>query len=60
MNDTQMTEIERYQIKAYLMKAGYTQQAIAIGLNRSASTISRELKRATPDYEDIDLNKLRG
>jgi len=44
MNYTQMTEIERYQIKAYLT-AGYTQKAIANALNRTPSTISRELKR---------------
>jgi IS30 family transposase len=44
MNYTQMTEIERYQIKAYLT-AGYTQKAIAYELNRTPSTISRELKR---------------
>ena len=44
MNYTQMTEIERYQIKAYLT-AGYTQKAIGYELNRTPSTISRELKR---------------
>ena len=44
MNDTQITEIERYQIKAYLT-AGYTQKAVAYELNRTPSTISRELKR---------------
>jgi len=33
MNYTQITEIERYQIKAYLT-AGYTQQAITNELNR--------------------------
>ena len=44
MNYTQMTERERYQIKAYLT-AGYTQKAIANELNRTPSTISRELKR---------------
>jgi IS30 family transposase len=46
MNYTQVTEIERYQIRAYL-KAGYTQQAIARELDRAPSTISRELKRNT-------------
>ena len=44
MNYTQMTEIERYQIKAYLA-AGDTQKAIGYELNRTPSTISRELKR---------------
>ena len=44
MNYTQMTEIERYQIKAYL-EASYTQKAITYELNRTPSTISRELKR---------------
>ena len=39
-----MTEIERYQIKAYLT-AGYTQKTVAYELNRTPSTISRELKR---------------
>ncbi len=44
MSHTQLTEIERYQIHAFL-KAGYNQKSIAKELNRSTSTISRELKR---------------
>lgn len=44
MNYKQLTEQERYQI--YIMKqAGHTQQEIAILLDRSPSTISRELRR---------------
>ena len=46
MNYTQVTEIERYQIKAYLT-AGYPQKAIVNELNRTPSTISRELKPNT-------------
>jgi IS30 family transposase len=41
---TQLTEIERYQIKT-LLKAGYTQKKIAIELGRDPSTIGREIKR---------------
>ena len=41
---TQLTEVERYQIKA-LLKAGYTQKKIAIELGRDPSTIGREIKR---------------
>jgi len=44
MNYTQITEIERYQIKAYLT-AGYPQKAIAYELNLTPPTISRALKR---------------
>lgn len=44
MSHNQLTEIERYQIYT-LMKVGKTQQCIAKSLNRSPSTISRELKR---------------
>lgn len=40
----QLTENERYQIYA-LKKAGHSQKAIALLLRRSASTISRELRR---------------
>jgi len=44
MNYTQLTENERYQI--YTMnKAGHAQIDIAHILNRSPSTISRELRR---------------
>ena len=59
MNYTQVTEIERYQIKAYLT-AGYTQQAIANELNRTPSTISRELKRNTGlrGYRPQQANRL--
>ncbi len=46
MSYTQLTEVERYQIRAFL-KAGYSQKAIAAELNRYASTISRELERNT-------------
>src|SRR5690606_26564495 len=44
MSYYQLTENERYQICA-LNKAGQSQQQIAELLERSASTISRELKR---------------
>ena len=44
MNYTQLTEVERYQIYAFL-KGGYTQKEIANELGRNPSTISRELKR---------------
>jgi len=44
MKYSQLTEGERYQIYG-LLKAGLTQKTIAKNLNRSASTISRELKR---------------
>lgn len=44
MNYRQLTENERYQIYA-LKKAGHEQEEIAEILRRSASTISRELKR---------------
>lgn len=44
MNYCQLTENERYQIYA-LKKAGLIQQEIATTLGRSASTISRELRR---------------
>ena len=44
MSYTQLTEVERYQIQAFL-KAGYNQNMIAKELNRSPSTISRELRR---------------
>jgi len=44
MNYNQLTENERYQI--YIMKqAGHTQEYIATMLERSPSTISRELAR---------------
>ena len=41
---TQLTQEERYQIYA-LQKAGVSQQEIAEVLERSPSTISRELRR---------------
>lgn len=44
MNYTHLTREERYQIYA-LKKAGHKQSEIAIVLERSASTISRELAR---------------
>lgn len=44
MNYTQLTKSERYQIYA-LIKAGLKQKRIAKILNRSESTISRELSR---------------
>ena len=44
MNYTHLTQTERYQIYA-LMKAGHTQSEIASVLERSKSTISRELSR---------------
>jgi len=44
MNYTQITREERYQISA-LQKAGLNQNEIANVLNRSPSTISRELNR---------------
>ncbi len=44
MNYTHLTQEERYQIYA-LMKAGLNQKKIAAVLNRSESTISRELSR---------------
>jgi IS30 family transposase len=46
MSDTQLTEVERYQIQSFL-KAGYTQKAIAEKLGRDPGTISRELGRNT-------------
>ena len=46
MSYAQLTEVERYQIRAFL-KAGYSKKAIATELNRHASTISRELERNT-------------
>ncbi len=44
MSYNQLTENERYQIYA-LKKAGFTQKDIAFQLERSPSTICRELKR---------------
>lgn len=44
MNYTHLTQDERYQIYI-LMKAGHSQSAIAVLLNRHPSTISRELRR---------------
>ncbi len=44
MNYTHLTQDERYQI-AILKKAGHKQIAIALLMNRSPSTISRELDR---------------
>ncbi len=44
MNYNQLTETERYQIYA-MKKAGRRQKEIAVELNRSTSTISRELSR---------------
>ena len=44
MKYTQLTEGERYQIYG-LLKAGFTQKAIAENLERDPSTISRELTR---------------
>jgi IS30 family transposase len=44
MSYTQLTQEERYQISA-LLKAGQTQNEIAVVLDRSPSTISMELKR---------------
>ena len=44
MNYSQLTENERYQMYA-LKKAGYSQQDIAVLMERNPSTISRELKR---------------
>ena len=46
MNYKQLTEIERYQIHAFL-KAGYTKKKIAEELGRHPSTIGRELSRNT-------------
>ena len=44
MSYKQLTENERYQI--YVMKkVGHSQKSIAMLLNRSPSTISRELSR---------------
>lgn len=45
-NYHQLTETERYQIKA-LLDMGYRQNEIAAYLSRSPGTISRELKRNT-------------
>ncbi len=44
MSYTQLTEVERYQIHTFL-KPGYEHNRIVDELNRSPSTISRELKR---------------
>jgi IS30 family transposase len=44
MNYTHLTRDERYQI-AILMKSGHTQSEISKLVSRSASTISRELRR---------------
>lgn len=44
MNYTHLTREERYQIYA-LKKAGHTQSEVARLLERSPSTISRELSR---------------
>jgi len=44
MNYTHLTQAERYQI-SILNKAGHDQSEIAIVMNRSKSTISRELRR---------------
>ncbi|KAB7878343.1 helix-turn-helix domain-containing protein, partial [Poseidonibacter ostreae] len=41
---TQLTLKERYQISAYI-KIGYTQNQIAKLLDKSQSTISREINR---------------
>ena len=49
-NYQQLTEEERYQIMAYL-EIGHSQTMIAQRLNRSKSTISREIKR-----NSIDIN----
>ncbi|TAJ80845.1 MAG: hypothetical protein EPO42_03440 [Gallionellaceae bacterium] len=46
MKYTHLTRKERYQIYA-LKKAGHPQSEIAIMLERSAATISRELSRST-------------
>lgn len=46
MNYKQLTEVERYQIQSFL-KVGYSQKEIAFELERSPSTISRELQRNT-------------
>jgi len=46
MSYTQLTEVERYQIEAFL-KAGFTQKSIAEELGRDPGTISRELGRNT-------------
>jgi len=46
MNYKQLTEVERYQIQAFL-KAGYTKKKIAEELGRHPSTIGRELSRNT-------------
>jgi transposase, IS30 family len=44
MKYTHLTELERYQIDE-LLREGFSQAAIAKVLNRSASTLSRELRR---------------
>lgn len=61
MSYTQLTEIERYQIKAFL-KAGYSQKAIADELNRHPSTIGRELARNTGlrGYRPQQAHRLAG
>ena len=46
MSYTQLAEVERYQIQAFL-KAGYTKQKIAEELGRHPTTIARELSRNT-------------
>lgn len=54
-----VTEVERYQIAAYLT-AGWTQKAIARKLARSPSTISRELRRnrGLRGYRPAQANRL--
>lgn len=57
MNYKQLTPEERYQIHAYL-KAGFKQKEIAGELNRSPSSISREIKRNTGQrgYRPLQAN----
>lgn len=52
----QLTLDERYQIQA-LHELNWSARSIAARLNRSNKTISRELKRADPDYRACDAQQ---
>lgn len=56
MKNKYLTEKERYQIESYL-KAGLSVLKIATLLNRSRSTIYREIKQGTVEFLNSDLTK---
>jgi IS30 family transposase len=56
MNYTHLTQEERYQIYT-LLREGFSKRYIAWRLNRSPSTISREIKRTADNGKEFSLHE---